>query len=476
KAYGDFNFLSNFFAQVMSFLDMGTSTCFYTRLSQRQKEPGLVSFYFRFSAAVAVLMLVAVFAMHISGLFVHVWPAQVPMFIYFAAIWAFLSWFMQILNQMTDAYGLTVPAEVARLMQRILGAGVIVGLYLACSLRLTTYFFYYFVMLLALVAVLLRILRPRMPSSSDEWKLSGDKARGYMKEFYAYTQPLFVYSAVSLVVNLLDRWLLQFYGGSVQQGFFGLSFQIATVCLLFTTAMTPLLMREFSIAAGNADVDRMRRLFRRWVPLFFSLAAFFACFVAVQPGNVVHLLGGRGYTEAVTAVSVMAFYPVYQTYGQLSASVFLAAGRTRLYRNIGIPTLLLGLPVTYLLIAPRTAFGLDAGALGLAIKTVGIAFLSVNVMLFFVARVLGLNFWKFVAQQMAALGTLSALAGIVTIGAAHVPWLNGRLVTTFVVSGIVYSLVAICVGLVLPRVFGLNREDIKSFYSALLGRFRRSAN
>jgi len=46
KAYGDFSFLSSFFIRVVGFLDMGTSIGFYTKLSQRQQDFGLVSFYF----------------------------------------------------------------------------------------------------------------------------------------------------------------------------------------------------------------------------------------------------------------------------------------------------------------------------------------------------------------------------------------------------------------------------------------------
>ena len=47
--YGNFSFLTNFFQQIVNFFDMGTSMCFYTKLSQRQKEFGLVSFYLYFS-------------------------------------------------------------------------------------------------------------------------------------------------------------------------------------------------------------------------------------------------------------------------------------------------------------------------------------------------------------------------------------------------------------------------------------------
>ena len=67
KAYGDFSFLSNFFTQIMGFLDMGTSIGFYTKLSQRQKDFGLVSFYLSFTGLFSFLLLMFVGCIHVTG-------------------------------------------------------------------------------------------------------------------------------------------------------------------------------------------------------------------------------------------------------------------------------------------------------------------------------------------------------------------------------------------------------------------------
>lgn len=45
KAYGDFSFLSNFFTQLVGFFDAGTSIAFYMKLSQRNKDIGIITFY-----------------------------------------------------------------------------------------------------------------------------------------------------------------------------------------------------------------------------------------------------------------------------------------------------------------------------------------------------------------------------------------------------------------------------------------------
>jgi len=125
RAYGDFNFLSNFFNQVVGFLDMGTSIGFYTKLSQRQQEFGLVSFYLSFMGIVSFLLLIITGFIIVSGTYTSLLPDQVPFFIYLSVIWGILTWCEQVLNKMADAYGVTVSAEIAKIIQKGLGLGLI---------------------------------------------------------------------------------------------------------------------------------------------------------------------------------------------------------------------------------------------------------------------------------------------------------------------------------------------------------------
>jgi O-antigen/teichoic acid export membrane protein len=86
------------------------------------------------------------------------------------------------------------------------------------------------------------------------------------REFYDYSGPLITYTLIGMLVGLLDRWLLQNFAGSSAQGFYGLSYQIGVLCFLFTSAMTPLFVREISKAFGVGDMERMRAMFQRYVP------------------------------------------------------------------------------------------------------------------------------------------------------------------------------------------------------------------
>jgi O-antigen/teichoic acid export membrane protein len=468
RAYGNFSFLSNFFVQVVNFLDMGTSIGFYTKLSQRQRDFGLVSFYLSFACLVSFFLIIFVGCIHVTGSYTTFLPDQKLFYIYLAAVWGILTWFAKIVDKMADAYGATVSTEIARIVQKVLGLTIILALFLANQLNLTHFFFYHYFILIFLALAFIWVIERRGHSLRRSWKLSLAQIGTYAKEFYNYSHPLFVYALVGLIVGILDRWMLQKFSGSVEQGFYGLSYQIGAICFLFTSAMTPLITREFSIAFGKNDVAEMARLFRRYIPMLYAIAAYFACFIAVEADKVTLIMGGAKFHQAALAVTIMAFYPIHQTYGQLSGSVFYATGQTALYRNIGVAFMLIGLPVTYFLIAPPEKFGLDAGATGLAIKMVVIQIIGVNVQLYYNARLLGLRFWSYLGHQLGSIGVLLTIAFLASLFVECVLGVSGNIIINFVSSGILYSILVAGVIIFFPLVFGLNRNDITSLKQMLL--------
>ena len=462
KAYGDFSFLSNFFAQITCFLDMGTSTCFYTKLSQRQQDFGLVSFYLSFTGIVFFLLLVFVGCIHVSGVYTTLLPDQLLFYIYLATVWGMLTWLVQVLNKMADAYGVTVSTEIARVIQKGLGLVLILALFFSNQLNLAHFFLYHYFILIFLTLAFIWVMGRSGYSLRRSWKFTLDQIMAYTKEFYNYSHPLFVYALVGLIVGVLDRWMLQKFSGSVEQGFYGLSYQIGAVCFLFTSAMTPLITREFAIAFGEKDLREMARLFRRYIPMLYAIAAYFACFIVVEANKVTFIMGGGKFQHAALAVMIMAFYPIHQTYGQLSGSVFYATGQTALYRNIGVSFMLIGLPVTYFLIAPGHMLGLNAGATGLAIKMVALQFIGVNVQLWFNARLLRLHFWRYIGHQIVSVGCLLGIAAISMFVVDKGLGLHDKVILSFLLSGVLYTLMVMVLGYVQPVLFGLQRRDIRN--------------
>lgn len=471
RGLGDFSFLTDFFQQCVGFLDMGSSLAFFSKLSQRQREGGLVTFYSYFVAAVVVIGFLLTGIVMVSGMGALLWPGQEGRFVFLAAIWGLGSWLVQILIRMADAYGATVQAEMVRILQRLVCLFLLLGLFASGHLNLETFFMWQFLGLALLGLGCLVIIVRGHYLVGLEWWLPRAVVRRYAQEFFEYCHPILVYALVGLIVGLIDRWVLQRLCGSAEQGFYGLSSQVGAVCFLFTGALTPLIMREFAVAFVRNDIADMARLFRRYVPPLYAMAAFLSCFIAVHSTSIVRLLGGPAFASGAWALSIMAFYPVHQTYGQLSGSLFYATGNTALYRNIGLIFSILSLPMTFLFLAPKTWFGLDGGAAGLAAKMVTWQFFTVNAQLYFNARFLGISFWRYFGHQLVVLGVMLLASTLSSLFASAAGY--GSAPVNLAASGVAYFLFVGFATVLEPRIFGLKSGDIGAIM-AVLRRFGRA--
>ena len=327
RLYGEYSFATNLFYQLSGFLDMGTSTCLYNSLSRRQTEGSLIAFYMRVSALVfGITMAVALFLFSCPTVGNALMP-DVPLWLTpFAALWAFLTWWGRVLRSMNDAIGATVPSEIVRSTISLAAVGFLVLLFVCDVLNIATLFVQQYLML-GLTALGYWLVTVRCGRGCWEnggnlvLSLSRERRSAYTKEFFDYSNPLFVQALLAFLMIACERWLLQFFNGSTEQGFFALSQKVGMACFLFVSAMTPLLMRELSIAWGKKDVVAMGRLVDRFAPLLYVVAAYFSCFTLVEAAAVVELFGGAEFAAAVLPVQIMALYPLHQAYGQLASSI-----------------------------------------------------------------------------------------------------------------------------------------------------------
>jgi O-antigen/teichoic acid export membrane protein len=464
--YGSYSFLTTFFQQILGFFDLWTTPGFYIKLSQRPRESGLVTFSLLLFSISSAIVIIAVFIISPdSALYKQIWPDQDFFYINLAAIWGILTWLLQLLNAMSDAYGLTVKSEKMRIAQKILGLIIILTLFILHKLDLKNYFYYNYITMIFLVVSFVWIIKHNGYVFIN-YKLTLKSVKAYFHEFYIYSSPLFLSGIMGLLFGIIDRWLLQYYAGSIQQGYYGLSYQVGMVCFLFTSAMTPLIMREFSIAFNQKNINQISILFRKYVPLLYSIAAYISCFLSIQANKIIHIMGGEQYKGAYLAVAIMCIYPIHQTYGQLSGSVFMATGQTRLYSKIGIIFLIIGLPLTYFLIASRSNMGLNAGAMGLSLKMVFIQIIVVNVLLYFNAKYLKLNFWKYLSHQFISIFLFMLISFLAMILIDRGFGIKNEIIGFFL-SGALYSLIVGALLYFYPRIFGLTRENIDYFINQI---------
>jgi len=128
--------------------------------------------------------------------------------------------------------------------------------------------------------------------------------------------------------------------------------------------------------------------------------------------------------------------------------------------------MIIGLPVTYFLIAPIDMMGLNTGSTELAIKMVVLQFIGVNVQLYFNSRFLKLSFLKYLAHQLVCVGCLLLLA-FISLKAVDYLHISSNIVINFLLNGIIYSIFVAGLTYFFPALFGLTRKDIRSLFQLL---------
>ncbi len=431
----------------------------------------LVAFYARVTGAVFLITILAGLLLLIPELGKFILPDVQLWYAPLAALFGFLLWGTRVVRSMNDALGLTVPGELLRSCVNLIGAVLILIFFALGLLNAGTLFGLQYLMMGGIIIGCLLIQRRSW--AHIDLSLTRSQRIAYTREFSDYSLPLFIQALLSAMAISVERWILQWFDGSAQQGYFALSQRISAACFLFVSAMTPLIMRELAIAWGNNDRQQMGNLLTRFAPLLFGIAAWFSCFTVVEAPVLVSIFGGTEFASALLPVQIMAFYPAHQAYGQLASSVFHATGKTKTLRNMAVVEHFGGLALVWLFIAPGDFGGMGLGAMGLALKTVLTQFVMVNLLLWLASRIIPLHFLRNLLLQGLILCAFLLLAwGSQQITHLLLPTALPQLIR-FLVSGVVYTILSGTLALLVPTLFGCSRQDLREMVirvGALLAR------
>jgi len=457
-AYGQFVYLQDFFMKIIGFLDMGSSIAFFTKLSARATRKELITFYFIYAFLILLIISTFIGIVKYFDYTNYILPDIPIEYVFIGLFFGFFTWFTQIFIKISDAYALTVSVELIKIGHKIVSLFLLLYFIYFTAFNLEIYFYFHYIALFSFLFVL-TLLFIKKDIFSDIFNFQFSIIR-LTKEFIEYCQPLVLYSIAGVIVGLLDIWLLQKYAGSEQTGFYGLAYSLAAMCFIFTSSMTPIITREFSKSYEQKDIRNMRKLFFRYIPMLYSLAAYFGVFISMQSETVLAIFTDDKFQDAYLVLAIMAFYPVHQTYGQLSGSIFYATGQTKLYRNIGLISMLMGIILSFLFI-----YLFDMGAVGLAWKMILGQVIGVNIQLYYNAKFLRFNMMRFISHQIYSILFFVVLAYIST----HIFSCVSN-VLYFLISGILYTIFVIIWVCIFPQIFATNRNEIKNMFNKMINR------
>lgn len=460
--YGDLMFLLGSFMAIRSLLDLGSSNAFFTFLSKRARGRHFYQTYFLWLALQYTATSVMVGLILPSSIFDRIWLGQNREIVLLAFAAVFLQqqvW--QTVVQIGEAMRKTVKVQLMNLAVALtyltaVSLGMEYGR-LSVELVLLILIGQY----IAAVIVACRLLRKDMEDPIEEEKSS----MGILRDYWHYCKPMVVLALVGFAYDFANKWMLQKFGGAAQQGFFQIAYQFSAVSLFATTSILNVFWKEVAHAWEMQDRARISILYRKVSRGLVMLGACVSGLLLPWSEQIVSIFLGSLYVQGWPVLAVMLLYPIHQSMGQIGGAMLLASGQTQRYMFVSVATMLISIPVTYVLLAPATGgwlLGLEMGALGMACQLVVLGIVSVNVQAWVVAKYGGWKFdWAFQAvgiPLMVGLGFL-AKTGVGLFWNLEMSEKN-ELIIPFFIASILFSAGVTFLIWWHPWLIGVEREKI----------------
>lgn len=465
--YGNLAYLLGSFWAIRALLDMGSGSAFYTFIAQRHRGRlyylvyfGWLGFQFVFSTALVIQLLP-------QSLVDRFWLGQSRDLVVLALLATFLQnqvW--QTVVQIHEAARMTVRIQVSGLLiistHVILVSAMLLGDWLSVRSVLSAIIVEY----LVAAAWLSGALRKGVVRNADDGGAAS--LGGVVSEYLAYCRPMMIIAVFTFCYEITDRWLLQRFGGSSQQGFYQVAAQLSTISLLATSSVLNILWKEVAEACARGDNSRVIVLHQKATRFLMLLASGVSCFLAPWAENLVVALLGEAYHAGWPVLFLMLFYPVHQTMGQINGTLFMATGRTHSYMKVTVSGLVVSVPVSYLLIGPTDGVlvsGMGLGALGLAIKMVCLNILFVNIQSWMICRQYLAAFrWYYQLLPIATLlcvgyGSMFAVR-VLAPGLAAAGTDKSELFFGMLGSGFLYAFIFVTLLIYVPSVVGLRKDEM----------------
>ena len=108
-----------------------------------------------------------------------------------------------------------------------------------------------------------------------DFKITSAEAISYKNDFIHYVKPLLVISLIIFFSTIFDRWLIQKFYGSKEQGYFVFASKLGDFLFILSSSIIPLLQREFAVEIKNRNFDKVKEIYKIYSQLLFSISVFF---------------------------------------------------------------------------------------------------------------------------------------------------------------------------------------------------------
>lgn len=462
--YGAFEFIRSFFDALISLLDLKTSNAFYSLFSKNSHDYGIVKFYFSFVGFISSILTLIILIIFNSGLSLMIWKGLSIAFVSSIALLCYLLWTKTILLKCIDAVGSTIKGEAISISINICLVLVLGYFYIENTFSFNKFILVQIIIQLVIIIFWARIILLYFKESKNINLQKHSKFNKAFKSLWSISKPLIILTIFSALILMIDRVMLQNFSGSVEQAYFSIAFRTGAIILVFCSAISTILLREFSLLIKEKNFTKIRDYYQVALPLVGILSSGIAMFISHESNIFSKILGGNAFQEAGLTIAIISFYPIMQSLAQLNISLLYASDRTMEYAKYSIYALLFGLFLTYLLLFPTKYNALELGSLGLAIKLVFVNLVLVIIFIYLNVKFLKIKFFPMILNLLKIIIVFWVLGFLSHTVSTHL--INDDFYR-FLLSMVIYILLASSIVFCIPRIYGLEINIFKKINNLL---------
>ena len=305
------------------------------------------------------------------------------------------------------------------------------------------------------------VFRKVFPISYSQEQTSPGKV---FEQFKRYCLPLVPYAWLSMLVVFADTWLLQFFGGAVEQAYYAVAAQFAAISLIATTSVLKIFWKEVAEAHAQNNLSRVEQLYLRMNRSLYILGSIISGFLIPWAPEILSAVLGEDYVSGNVVFAMMLLYPIHQALGQVNGTLFYALELTRPYVVIGAVSMILSTIVIFFLLAPTDFHipGLGLASMGLALKMIILQIVTVNFSIWWLSRKQG---WQFDWLYQIVGVLLFLLIGYVCYSFGRDFLDEFSFITRFLLCAPIYLFLSGLVLYLVPSLLGISREHMMKVIS-----------
>jgi O-antigen/teichoic acid export membrane protein len=183
------------------------------------------------------------------------------------------------------------------------------------------------------------------------------------------TLPTIPYVIFGFIKEFGDRWALQNYSGSYEQGVFSISEKFSAVILLITSSVLKVYWKEVALHNFKSDFSKISSLYTIFTNLICFLGIIFASFLTPLIPSISKLVNIDSESSSILCFGIMLFVPIFTSINQLQVTFMYATLNTKAHSIIAITVYVFGYFLTVILLCP-SIIGLqyNLGSFGLSFK------------------------------------------------------------------------------------------------------------